>query len=67
LRSVFDALQYESASSAQLKPLQRSESIASDPRLSLFDSLTIVAGTTIGSGIFIVSAGIAGDKPFYRA
>jgi basic amino acid/polyamine antiporter, APA family len=29
------------------------------PRLSLFDSLTIVAGTTIGSGIFIVSAGIA--------
>jgi basic amino acid/polyamine antiporter, APA family len=29
------------------------------PRLSLFDSLSIVAGTTIGSGIFIVSAGIA--------
>jgi basic amino acid/polyamine antiporter, APA family len=29
------------------------------PRLSLFDLLTIVAGTTIGSGIFIVSAGIA--------
>jgi basic amino acid/polyamine antiporter, APA family len=28
-------------------------------RLSLFDALAIVAGTTIGSGIFIVSAGIA--------
>lgn len=28
-------------------------------RLSLFDSLSIVAGTTIGSGIFIVSSGIA--------
>jgi APA family basic amino acid/polyamine antiporter len=29
------------------------------PRLTLFDSLSIVAGSTIGSGIFIVSAGIA--------
>ena len=29
------------------------------PGLSLFDSLSIVAGTTIGSGIFVVSAGIA--------
>ncbi|MBV8138009.1 MAG: amino acid permease [Deltaproteobacteria bacterium] len=28
-------------------------------RLSLFDALAIVAGTTIGSGIFIVSTGIA--------
>jgi len=30
-------------------------------RLSVFDSLSIVAGTTIGSGIFVVSAGIARD------
>jgi basic amino acid/polyamine antiporter, APA family len=29
------------------------------PRLTVFDSLSIVAGSTIGSGIFIVSAGIA--------
>jgi basic amino acid/polyamine antiporter, APA family len=29
------------------------------PRLSLFDSLAVVAGSTIGSGIFIVSAAIA--------
>jgi basic amino acid/polyamine antiporter, APA family len=29
------------------------------PRLTIFDSLSIVAGSTIGSGIFIVSAGIA--------
>jgi basic amino acid/polyamine antiporter, APA family len=29
------------------------------PGLSLFDSLTLVVGCTIGSGIFIVSAGIA--------
>jgi basic amino acid/polyamine antiporter, APA family len=28
-------------------------------RLSVFDSVSIVAGSTIGSGIFIVSAGIA--------
>ena len=29
------------------------------PALSLFDSVTIVAGSMIGSGIFIVSADIA--------
>jgi basic amino acid/polyamine antiporter, APA family len=29
------------------------------PRLSVFDSVSVVAGSTIGSGIFIVSAGIA--------
>jgi APA family basic amino acid/polyamine antiporter len=29
-------------------------------RLSLLDAFTIVAGTTIGSGIFIVSSAIAG-------
>ncbi len=33
--------------------------LALKTRLSLFDSLSVVAGTTIGSGIFIVSAGIA--------
>src|ERR1700683_5692080 len=33
--------------------------LALKPRLTLFDSLSIVAGSTMGSGIFIVSAGIA--------
>src|SRR5580704_513796 len=33
--------------------------LALKPRLSVFDSVSIVAGSTIGSGIFIVSAGIA--------
>src|ERR1041385_7396708 len=45
--------------SITLNPLMSEPSL--HKRLSLFDSTTIIIGSMIGSGIFIVSAGIARD------